>query len=302
MEPIDTFKREWPEVKKAGWSVLSLVVVTLVIGLGVYTYLSNAVLSGKDATIETLKAQEEGFKNERDDLAKKLDSMSGKDATIESLNNRIATLEADKADLNKKLASASNAGANEVQAIELSKAEADRDRAALQHALTSSRNEISELKDQLNKTTHHQQSENSSIVGLDDARRFQIVKTITDGMLNFQPQDTTCDLMVATVPLTPALQRTFETWSEIQQPLFYAGWRYFGGTNSFIPPGISIVAEAQSGHSYQCGRHLKDLLDGLNVRPVSFRVDAGSPDLAACKNVYKRNECIGVTVGELESP
>jgi hypothetical protein len=275
MEPFDTFKREWPEVANARSSVASLVGVSVVLTFGFAALLFNAALTSEGSEIGNLNSRIANLEADKVELTKKLTSAPS-NATIESLNGRIATLEADKAALNTKLASASNAEAD-VQALALSKAESERD--ALQHALISSRNEISELKDQLNKTTQHQQSENSSIVGLNDSRRFQIVKAITDGLLNSQPQDTRCNLMVATVPLTPALQRTFGIWDEIQQPLFYAGWRYFGGTNSFIPPGISIVAEAQSGHSCECGRHLKDLLDGLNVRPVSFRVDAGSPDL-----------------------
>ena len=70
---IDTFKKEWPEVGKAPLSVISMIVVSVVATLGVAVYLNNAVLAGKDATIENLKS-------------------------------RIDTLEADKADLEKKLA------------------------------------------------------------------------------------------------------------------------------------------------------------------------------------------------------
>ncbi len=288
MEPIDTFKKEWPEVVKARWSVLSLVVICVALTFGFATLLNNASLSGKDATIESLKTRTETVEAEKADLEKKLASMSGMEATIESLNSRIATLEADKADLNKKLASASKARTDEGQADALNQVAKDRDE--LRRQLDSSKKEVDELRVQLNKTTSALPAK-SPILGLDDAKRFQIIKALTDA------GDSGCMMMQAGLPLSPDGQRTWDTWGEVQQPLFYAGSRFTQISKAFIGPGISITVGAKSGHGYECGRRLKDLLDGLNVRPVSFRIDEAEPDLIACKN-----ECIQVVLGKLDAP
>jgi hypothetical protein len=176
-----------------------------------------------------------------------------------------------------------------------------KERDDLQRQLYSTKNEIGGLRDQLNKNIHSQQSEKSPLVGLDDSRRFQIIKALTDGMPGDKPG---CNVIQAFPPMSPnsaVFQNTAGTWGEVQQPLFYAGWRFFGGSNAFIPPGISIVVGAQSGHNYECGLRLKELLDGLGVHPVSLRVDVDSSELAACRSQYKLDECIEVTVGELEA-
>jgi uncharacterized protein HemX len=123
-EPIDTVRKEWPEVTKAQSSVLALGAISVILTLGFAMVLNNASQSGKDATIETLKTQMEGFKAERDDLAKKLTSVE-------------------------------NAQADEAQAEALSQAAEDRD--DLRRQLDSSKKEVSELRDQLNKTTIHTQ-------------------------------------------------------------------------------------------------------------------------------------------------
>jgi hypothetical protein len=298
MEPIDTFRKEWPEVVAARSSVASLVGVSAILTFGFAALLNNSVLSGKDATIENLKSRIETLGGEKADLEKKLASASDNDATIENLKKQMEGLKADRDDLAKKLTSAPKAQADEAAQVEaLNRALKNRD--DLRRQLDLSKKEASELRDQLNQPARTQLPEKSPIIGLDDAKRFQIVKAMTDGMPGDGPG---CGLMQAFPPMAPTLQRTFDTWAEIQQPLFYAGWRFHQDTNVFIPPGISIVVGAQSGQGHECGRRLKDLLDGLNVHPVSFRVDDASPALAECKNVYKHDACVEVTIGKPESP
>lgn len=163
----------------------------------------------------------------------------------------------------------------------------------LKRQLDASKRGSDELVNELNKM-RAQLPQKSKILSLDDGRRFQIIKAMTDGMPGANPG---CEVTEAFLDDEPARQRPLEIWSEIQQPLFYAGWRYNQMRKAFIAPGISIVVGGQSGHGHECCRLLKDLLDGLNVRPVTLRVDEGSPDLAACKN-----ECIEVTIGKLELP
>jgi hypothetical protein len=130
---------------------------------------------------------------------------------------------------------------------------------------------------------------------LDDARRWQIVKRVTDGMSGASKP-----CMVAQVLENDGssdFRKNQEIWTEIQQPLFYAGWRFTQANKTFFPPGYSIVAGAQSGLSHECAVKLKDLLDSLNISPATLHVDETSPDLSACKN-----ECIEIILGRLETP
>jgi hypothetical protein len=130
---------------------------------------------------------------------------------------------------------------------------------------------------------------------LDNAQYFRIIKSMTDGMPD-SVFNCMGSLAIRTEDSVEA-RKAAEIWGEIQYPIFYAGWRFGQMHKSYYPPGFSIIVGAEQGHARECGIRLKDLLDGLNVRPATFHVDSSSPDLAACKN-----ECIEVIIGNVESP
>lgn len=64
---------------------------------------------------------------------------------------------------------------------------------------------------------------------------------------------------------------------------------------SFFPPGVTVIAGAPRGHERECALHLKDLLDSLNVSPVTMTIDENNQDLTACK-------CVEVVLGKLDKP
>jgi hypothetical protein len=78
MEPIDTFKREWPEVVKARSSVLSLVGASVVVTFAFASLLYSTTLSGKDSTIESLNTRIGNLESEKVDLEKKLAAIPAK--------------------------------------------------------------------------------------------------------------------------------------------------------------------------------------------------------------------------------
>jgi hypothetical protein len=129
---------------------------------------------------------------------------------------------------------------------------------------------------------------------IDDVRRWQIVKTLVDALANTAQHG--CTVFQTVEPDGGA--KSSEVWGEVQQPLFYAGYRFTQGSKTFFSPGYTIVAAAKTTPAAVCATRLKDLLDGLNVSPVSIRFDATSPSLASCPE----NNCIEITIGKLESP
>jgi hypothetical protein len=185
-----------------------------------------------------------------------------------------------------------NPAPDAAKAINSLQAEKDK----LQAELTSATTSRDALQQQLKNLPPQAAAPAASpYLHLTDARRWQIVKTLIDG----------ADLPHGCAIIqslnndgTPEFRKTVETWGEVQQPLQYARWHFIQGNRSFIPPGIGIVVTSKTGPAGMCGTRLKDLLDGLNISPVSFRIDPSSLSLAQCPD----NNCIEVIIGKLESP
>jgi hypothetical protein len=136
----------------------------------------------------------------------------------------------------------------------------------------------------------------SPILKLDDARRWQIVKTMVEGMPEATQQG--CNVDVAyDMSNQPEFHKSADVWSEVQLPLFFAGWRFHQIQKTFFPPGFSITVAAKTGYAHECAARLKDLLDQLSIRPSTVVVDQGATDLATCTN-----QCIQVAIGKLDTP
>jgi hypothetical protein len=132
---------------------------------------------------------------------------------------------------------------------------------------------------------------------LDDARRWQIAKTLRDAMAG-QPQGCTVIQSFEGDNSNPDTRKSAETWGEVQQPIAVANWHFTQGNKTFFSPGLAIAFPATSGAAGLCARRLKDLLDSLNVSPVSMHADASTLDVSQCPE----NNCVEVTIGRLESP
>ena len=136
----------------------------------------------------------------------------------------------------------------------------------------------------------------SPVLKLDDARRWQVVKSMVEGMPSSTQQGCIVDQAFDNRNQAD-YHRSADIWGEVEEPLFFAGWRFTQVSKAFFPPGISITVGAKSGYAHECATRLKDLLDGLNIRPSIMRVDDGAADLTTCSN-----QCIEVTIGKLDAP
>jgi hypothetical protein len=152
---------------------------------------------------------------------------------------------------------------------------------------------ISELQAQLTAATTSVAvpAPKSPILGLDDAKRYNIVTA----MESLTKSDPCMGAIASDFGSTPYGRRSIDTFAEVRQTLENAGWNFGQASKSFFPPGITIVSGVPRGHDRECALHLKDLLASLSIRPVSMTVDESATDLIACK-------CIEIILGKLESP
>jgi hypothetical protein len=141
----------------------------------------------------------------------------------------------------------------------------------------------------------------SSILKLDDARRWQIVKSIVEGMPEATQQGCGVDVAYDRSNQTEYL-KSANVWGEVQLPLYFSGWRFpHQILKTFFPPGFSITVGAKTGYAHECAVRLKDLLDQLNIRPSTVVVDVGNTDLQTCNNQFT-NQCIEMTISKLDTP
>ena len=174
----------------------------------------------------------------------------------------------------------------------LSQATQDRDRVTAQ--LNGTIGELDKTKAQL--------PQKSSLLGIDDIRRMQIIKTMSE-----LTREDRCSVAVAIGDDTTGKQhyptispghidenKADILVSELRSALDYSGWIFGQSSKSFFPPGVSIIVGQPSGHIRECALRLRDLLDSFGVQPVNMKVE-DSPDLTAC-------HCFEMTVGRLEKP
>ena len=88
----------------------------------------------------------------------------------------------------------------------------------------------------------------SPILKLDDARRWQIVKSMIEAMPEATQQGCSVDVAYD-MSNQPEFHKSANVWSEIQEPLFFAGWRFHQIPKTFFPPGVSITVGAKTGYA-----------------------------------------------------
>jgi hypothetical protein len=134
----------------------------------------------------------------------------------------------------------------------------------------------------------------SPILGLDDAKSMQIVRSLFDFAQGTAP----CKGTFSTENQNkPEGLKAYGLIAELYNVLRYTnGWTMGWGdiNKSFLPPGASFKISQPSGHERECALKLKDLFESLNIAPISMKVE-DSDDLLACK-------CFEVSIGKLESP
>jgi hypothetical protein len=127
-----------------------------------------------------------------------------------------------------------------------------------------------------------------------------MVKSMVEGLPGSTQQG--CQVVLAYDMRDQAnFHKSADAWGEVQEPLFFAGWRFTQVPKTFFPAGIAITVGAKTGYAHECATRLKELLDGLNVRPSTVTVDEGATDLTTCNNQFN-NQCIEVTIAKLDAP
>jgi hypothetical protein len=142
-----------------------------------------------------------------------------------------------------------------------------------------------DLANELN-ATRAQLGPKSELLGLDDAKRWNIVATMSPS-----PKGNPCIAAVA----SPDGSRSLKVFDELRVPLGDAGWILTQAFKSFFPPGMTIFYGAPRGHDRECALQLKDLLDSLKIDPVTMTLQEDSQELTQCK-------CIEVVLGKLDKP
>jgi hypothetical protein len=80
----------------------------------------------------------------------------------------------------------------------------------------------------------------SPILRLNDARRYQIIKSMVTGMPTVTRQG--CDVGQAFEMSTQQeYPKNANVWGEVQEPLYFAGWRFHQIPKAVFSPGISIT-------------------------------------------------------------
>jgi hypothetical protein len=142
-----------------------------------------------------------------------------------------------------------------------------------------------DLANDLN-ATRAQLGPKSELLGLDDAKRWNIVATMSP-LTKGNP----CIAAVA----SPDGSTSLKVFDELRVPLGDAGWILTQAFKSFFPPGMTIFYGAPRGHDRECALQLKDLLDSLKINPVTMTLQEDSQELTQCK-------CIEVVLGKLDKP
>jgi hypothetical protein len=136
----------------------------------------------------------------------------------------------------------------------------------------------------------------SPILGLDDAKRFQLVKALRDATHTAQSTLATCHAMLHQKPQTKWAE---QFWPEIAVVMSYAGWQLEGGrtAKTYFPAGVTLSAAKDAGDGFNCAFRLSELLLGLNVS-TNLRANQITPDLIACEKENPTHGCVEMVMGD----
>lgn len=104
----------------------------------------------------------------------------------------------------------------------------------------------------------------STVLGLDDAKRFQLVKALRDSTINPQTGPVTCHTMLH---LRPNTQWGAMIWDEMASFLSVAGWQLEGGRTpeTYYPAGVALSTSKDSGEGFNCAFRLSEILSDLQA-------------------------------------
>lgn len=129
----------------------------------------------------------------------------------------------------------------------------------------------------------------SDSIGLDNAKRWMLLKTLADALSGRQ-----CPLMINYMPGANGA-KAGEAFGDAYRVLYYTGLfpQSQSSTRTFFPRGISIWVGPDTGNAFNCASKLKDYLDNLSLPvPVTLHANEANADLIGCKD-----ECVNVAIG-----
>ncbi len=135
----------------------------------------------------------------------------------------------------------------------------------------------------------------SPILGVDEADKFRLVKTLRDNMVDSHSERITCHTM------THAKRSDWAgaAWGELAEIIGTAGWELEGGRTQdiFFRPGFTIEVSSDSGSGFTCGYRLSQMLSSLGVQQ-HFLDKEVTPDLVACEKENPTHGCVSISVGD----
>jgi hypothetical protein len=132
----------------------------------------------------------------------------------------------------------------------------------------------------------------SPLLGIDDAKQWQIIKSIQDISVDDNGNMIDCPSVQS---IDSQNKTAIDLFSEFYPVLHYSWWR--ANIQGALPPphqpfGIEILVGDDKGNSYICAKHLVGLLQNVLPIPVSFRKNQVTDNLAKCDN-----KCVEIRYG-----
>ena len=185
-------------------------------------------------------------------------------------------------------AQSTGAAADETEKAAVASVRAERD-AALANAAT-----VTKERDELR--AQQQSSLPKSPIGLDDAKRFQLIRALHDATANGVNGRAICHTMVQEKPNAKWAENV---WADLAVILNYSGWLIEGTrtVKTYLPSGVTLSITKDSGDGFNCAFRLSELLVGLKI-PTALRDNQVTPDLIACEKENPTHGCIEIVVGD----
>jgi hypothetical protein len=170
-------------------------------------------------------------------------------------------------------------------------------------ALNSSNKARDESSQELN-ALRSKLPQRSPLLGIDDATKWQLVRSLQDAAVNSQGNNRIVCHTIESIDTEN--KGAMELFSEFTE-LLARSWRvnewlsadhsgFMSSQGSPPPPnqpfGITFLVAGHSGDAFACANHAVGILQNVLQVPISLRVDQASDNLAKCNN-----QCIEIRYG-----
>jgi hypothetical protein len=172
----------------------------------------------------------------------------------------------------------------------LTKTEQERDAARAQRIDDQKR--ISELQAQLTAAQKLAvvPAQKSSILGLDDTKKWQFIKTWRDTSVDDRSSRLVCSTIMGVQP-SP---RAMGLYEEFYPLIFYSGWDATQGISvgPDEPFGIKLLIGGDNRNAFLCATRLSHMLQNISDVPITIKDKQITDALEKCNN-----ECVQIEIG-----